>query len=228
MVQKPVSLVAGSTGLVGNLIIKNLCTLPGSIISISRKSNGLLGNVTEKIIDFEDLKKNIINIDEEIDHVYLCLGKRLSTYELVYMPKANRNSFKKVDFDYALSIAEIGLKSGAKSIALVSAIGAEENSLSYYFHIKGKLENSLKKIGYENICIARPGHLLGKRNDFRGYEVPILEGALHIASPIMQGPLKNFRQIEAWRVSEKIVKTMREKEGLSILSYDDFTQINAY
>ena len=222
MVQKPVSLIAGSTGLVGSYILENLSSLPGSVISLSRKSNGLPENVKEKIIDFDDLLKNLIAIDDPIDHVYLSLGKKLSTYELAYMPEANRESFKKIDFNYSLAIAELGLKKGAKSIALVSAIGAEESSINYYFHIKGKLENSLKRIGYDNICIAQPGHLLGKRKDFRGHEIPILESALHLASPLMQGPLKDFRQVQASKVADQIVKVTRENEGLSILTYDDF------
>jgi len=222
MVQKPVSLIAGSTGLVGSYILENLSSLPGSVISLTRKSNGLPENVIEKIIDFDDLLKNLIAIDDPIDHVYLSLGKKLSTYELAYMPEANRESFKKIDFNYSLAIAELGLKKGAKSIALVSAIGAEESSINYYFHIKGKLENSLKRIGYDNICIAQPGHLLGKRKDFRGHEIPILESALHLASPLMQGPLKDFRQVQASKVADQIVKVTRENEGLSILTYDDF------
>ena len=222
MVQKPVSLIAGSTGLVGSHILENLSSLPGSVISLTRKSNALPENVIEKIIDFDDLLKNLITIDEPIDHVYLSLGKKLSTYELAYMPEAKRESFKKIDFNYSLAIAKLGLKKGAKSIALVSAIGAEESSINYYFHIKGKLENSLKRIGYENICIAQPGHLLGKRKDFRGHEIPILEGALHLASPLMQGPLKDFRQVQASKVADQIVKVTRENEGLSILTYDDF------
>ena len=222
MVQKPVSLIAGSTGLVGSHILENLSSLPGSVISLTRKSNALPENVIEKIIDFDDLLKNLITIDEPIDHVYLSLGKKLSTYELAYMPEANRESFKKIDFNYSLAIAELGLKKGAKSIALVSAIGAEESSINYYFHIKGKLENSLKRIGYDNICIAQPGHLLGKRKDFRGHEIPILESALHLASPLMQGPLKDFRQVQASKVADQIVKVTRENEGLSILTYDDF------
>ena len=209
MIQKPVSLIAGSTGLMGSLIIENLTSLSGSVISLTRNSNNLSKDVIEKIINFDDLLKNSIEINESIDHVYLTLGKKLSTYELAYMPEANRESFKKIDYDYSLAIAELGFKKGAKSIALVSAIGAEENSL--------------KRIGYENICIAQPGHLLGKRKDFRGYEIPFLEGALHLASPFMQGPLKDFRQIEASKVADQMVKVTREEEGLSILTYDDFT-----
>ena len=55
-----------------------------------------------------------------------------------------------------------------------------------------------------------------------GYEIPFLEGALHLASPLMKGPLKDFRQVQASNVADQIVKVTRENEGLSILTYDDF------
>ena len=112
---------------------------------------------------------------------------------------------------------------GARSIALVSAVGAQEGSFNYYFHIKGKLENEIRKIGYENICFARPGHLLGERKDFRGYEIPILESGLKIIAPFMKGPLMNFRQIEAKLVAESMVMSLQDKtKGETYLYYEDF------
>ena len=60
MIQKPVSLIAGSTGLMGSLIIENLTSLSGSVISLTRNSNNLSKDVTEKIINFDDLLKNSI------------------------------------------------------------------------------------------------------------------------------------------------------------------------
>ena len=135
------------------------------------------------------------------------------------MQHSARESFKLIDFDYSLSIAKLAYDSGARSIALVSAVGAQEGSFNYYFHIKGKLENEIRKIGYENICFARPGHLLGARKDFRGYEIPILESGLRIAAPFMQGPLMNFRQIEAKQVAESMVMNLQNKKKGRILSY---------
>ena len=132
-------------------------------------------------------------------------------------------SFKKIDFDYPLAIAKLAFQNGAKSIAIVSAIGAKEGSPNYYFHIKGKLENAIREIGFKNVCIAQPSHLLGKRNDFRGHEIPFLEGALNISAPLMQGPLKNFRQIEAERVAKAMILELRKNYGrVKILRYKDF------
>jgi len=224
MPDKPKSLIAGSTGLVGSLLLKDLGSSGEPIVLISRKVNQFVSrNTSEIVINFDDLLSSSFNLNEEIDHVYLCLGKKLFTYELGYMPKKNRNTFKKIDFDYPLAIAKLAFQNGAKSIAIVSAIGAKEGSPNYYFHIKGKLENAIREIGFKNVCIAQPGHLLGKRSDFRGHEIPFLEGALNISAPLMQGPLKDFRQVEAKRVAGAMINELRKDyRRVKILRYKDF------
>ena len=220
----PLSLVAGGTGLVGSHVIKTLSKKKGSQIILARSfSSEIPKNAELQIINFDNLSSNEVRLKNDVNDVYLCLGKKLSTYELGYMRHDHRKSFKLIDLEYPLSVAKLAFENGAKSIALVSAIGAQEGSLNYYFHIKGKLENEIMKIGYENICFARPGHLLGARKDFRGYEVPILESSLRVAAPFMQGPLKNFRQIEAKQVAESMVLNLRsKKKGTSYLCYEDF------
>ena len=228
--ESPLSLVAGGTGLVGSNVIKLLSKKQGAQIILARSFDSEIPqNADLQIIDFDNLGSNKVELKNGIDHVYLCLGKKLSTYELGYMQHSARESFKLIDFDYSLAIAKLAYDSGAKSVALVSAVGAQEGSFNYYFHIKGKLENEIKKIGYENICFARPGHLLGARKDFRGYEIPILESGLRIAAPFMQGPLKNFRQIEARKVAESMVMNLLNKQkGESYLYYEDFLKTEIF
>ena len=222
--ESPLSLVAGGTGLVGSHVIKVLSEKPGAQIILARSFDSEIPQNAElQIINFDSLSSNEVQLKNGIDHVYLCLGKKLSTYELGYMRHGERESFKLIDFYYSLSIAKLAYDYGARSIALVSAIGAKEGSFNYYFHIKGKLENEIKKIGYENMCFARPGHLLGERKDFRGYEIPILESGLRFAAPFMQGPLTNFRQVEAKQVAKSMIKNIRShNKGESYMYYEDF------
>ena len=228
--ESPLSLVAGGTGLVGSHVIKVLSKKSGTQIILARSfESEIPQNAELQIINFDSLSSNKVQLKNGIDHVYLCLGKKLSTHELGYMQHNARESFKLVDFDYSLTIAKLAYDSGARSIALVSAVGAQEGSFNYYFHIKGKLENEIRKIGYENVCFARPGHLLGARKDFRGYEIPILESGLKIAAPFMQGPLMNFRQIEAERVAESMVMNLLNKtRGETYLYYKDFLRTDTF
>ena len=222
-----VSLVAGGTGLVGSHIIRCLSQQSGTQLILARSFDADVPHNAElQIIKFDDLKLKKIKLESRINNVYLCLGKRLATYELLYMQDRSRESFKMIDFDYSLSIAKLAFEAGAKNIAVVSAVGAQEGSSNYYFHIKGKLEEEIKKIGYKNIVIAQPGHLLGERNEFRGYEIPVLEFGLGVAHPLMRGPLKNFRQVEAKKVAAAMVannNTRYSDSGVvKYLTYDDF------
>ena len=228
--ESPLSLVAGGTGLVGSHVIKVLSKKSGTQIILARSfESEIPQNAELQIINFDNLSSNKVQLKNGIDHVYLCLGKKLSTHELGYMQHGARESFKLIDLEYPLSIAKLAYESGARSIALVSAVGAQEGSFNYYFHIKGKLENEIRKIGYKNICFARPGHLLGARKDFRGYEIPILESGLRIAAPFMQGPLMNFRQIEAKQVAESMVVNLQNKKrGESYLFYEDFRKTDTF
>ena len=228
--ESPLSLVAGGTGLVGSHVIKVLSKKSGTQIILARSfESEIPQNAELQIINFDSLSSNKVQLENGIDHVYLCLGKKLSTHELGYMQHNARESFKLIDFDYSLTIAKLAYDSGARSIALVSAVGAQEGSFNYYFHIKGKLENEIRKIGYKNVCFARPGHLLGARKDFRGYEIPILESGLKIAAPFMQGPLMNFRQIEAERVAESMVMNLLDRtKGETYLYYKDFLRTDTF
>ena len=220
----PISLVAGGTGLVGSHVVKILSKKQGTQIILARSfDSDIPENGKLRIINFDDLNSGSVQLESSIDHVYLCLGKKLSSYELGYMQYGSRESFKLIDYQYPLSIAKLGFKNGARSISLVSAVGAHEGSFNYYFHIKGKIENKIKEIGFENICFVRPGHLLGKRKDFRGFEIPFLEMGLRVAAPFMQGPIKNFRQVEARKVAESMVSNTRShKKEESYLYYADF------
>ena len=226
----PTSLVAGGTGLVGSHVINSLSKLHGLQIILVRSFNSEIPNNGElKIINFDDLKSDKVQLRSNIDHVYLCLGKKLLTYELGYMQHASRESFKLIDYEYPLLIAKLAFKNGARSISLVSAVGAQEGSFNYYFHIKGKLENEIKKIGYENICFARPGHLLGQRKDFRGYEIPILETGLRFAAPFMRGSIKNFKQVEAKQVANSMILSTRgQNKGESYIYYEDFLKTEIF
>ena len=228
--ESPLSLIAGGTGLVGSHVIKVLSKKQGTQIILARSfESEIPQNAELQIINFDSLSSNKVQLKSGIDHVYLCLGKKLSTHELGYMQHGARESFKLIDLDYPLSIAKLAYESGARSIALVSAVGAQEGSFNYYFHIKGKLENEIRKIGYKNICFARPGHLLGARKDFRGYEIPVLESGLRFAAPFMQGPFKNLRQIEAKKVAESMVMDLLDKKRReSYLYYEDFLKTETF
>ena len=148
------------------------------------------------------------------------------------MPDKLKNPFYKVDYEYTLNIAKKSLDAGAKSISLVSAIGAKSDSTSFYLKTKGELEEEIKKLPFETINIFQPGHLAGRINWQREKNDPRIDVfAFEIASlffdPFMISGLRKFRSINAKRLAKFIIKKSKENHnGINYMSYNDFTYDN--
>ncbi|MDB2492320.1 hypothetical protein N9X30_02195 [Gammaproteobacteria bacterium] len=216
------SLLVGASGLVGSEILKYLHERDQDITIFTRKP---LHDSTDKHkeinIDFENLN----NFDfPYFDHVYIAIGMKLDTVELIHIKKNKRKEFFRVDHDTIFSIAKKAFDSGARSISVVSAIGADMNSKNFYLQTKGKIENSIKQIGYEKVVFAQPSHLLGSRpNDKIRIEVPIIELGAKIIDPLMIGPLSDLRFIKASCVAKAMINTLNEgSENLTRLKFKDF------
>ena len=142
----------------------------------------------------------------------------------MYIRKSDRDEFIKIDCEYILNIAKKSFQNGAKSIAVVSAIGANKNSKNLYLKTKGIMEKLVKELGFTKTVFAQPSHLLGKRVDenFK-IDVSLIELGGKIFDPLMHGPLTDFRFIDAKYVAKAMVQKMNDSsKGLSVLKYKDF------
>ncbi|MDA8815814.1 NAD-dependent epimerase/dehydratase family protein [Gammaproteobacteria bacterium] len=216
------SLLVGASGLVGSEILKNLNSRDQDITLFTRSPlEHISENTNEISIDFDEI--NNLNFPA-LDHVYIAIGMRLTTFELIHIKNNKRKEFFEVDHDLVYNIAKKAFHVGARSIAIVSAVGADMNSNNFYLQTKGKMENSIKEIGYEKIVYAQPSHLLGSRSNQKvTIEVPIIELGAKILDPLMRGPLSDLRFVKASAVAKKMVETMNESStSHSILKFKDF------
>ena len=216
------SLLVGASGLVGSEILKNLNSRDQDITLFTRSPlEHISENTNEISIDFDAI--NNLNFPA-LDHVYIAIGMRLTTFELIHIKNNKRKEFFEVDHDLVYNIAKKAFDVGARSIAIVSAVGADMNSSNFYLQTKGRMENSIKEIGYEKIVYAQPSHLLGSRSNQKvAIEVPIIELGAKILEPLMRGPLSDLRFVKASAVAKKMVETMNESStSHSILKFKDF------
>ena len=214
------NLLAGSTGFLGNNILKELGFNKSPTLALGRRAiPNLPDNSQELLIDFDNLDQLSFS---EIDHVYLSLG-----YPLIYhnvmglMSTSLKKDFFLVDFTYQLEIAKKAKEAGAKNISLISAVAADTNSWNYYLKTKGLLEEEIIKLGFESTNIFQPGHLTG--NKFR-LDILLADAVSLIFDPFLFGPLKKFRSISAEKLSVAVVKnSLQAKAGINYFDYKDFT-----
>lgn len=156
--------VAGASGLVGGHLIRQLAQDPAykKVVALvrapCRDDWTSLNKVEQWLVDYENL--SALSDAERVDDLFCALGSTTRK-------TPDKAAYHRIDVDYPLEFARLGLKHGARRYALVSAHGASTRSLSIYFKMKGELETSLKTLGYPHLIIARPGLLKGQRNEFR-------------------------------------------------------------
>jgi uncharacterized protein YbjT (DUF2867 family) len=123
-------------------------------------------------------------------------------------------AFRKVDFEYPLAAARLGLRQGARHYLLVSSLGANSESGIFYNRVKGELEDQLRSLGYRAVTIARPSLLLGKRNQFR-----LMERVGMVIGELVVG---RYRPVQAEAVAKSLVTAARiDAPGLHIIESEE-------
>jgi uncharacterized protein YbjT (DUF2867 family) len=193
-------LLAGATGLVGRACLKRLLDEPtvGRVITLVRRWSAddavtLLNThkLDVRVIDFEHLRENASF--EGVDAVVSALGTTVRR-------AGSQDRFRRVDFEYPLTLARLGLARSVKHFLLVSAVGASSTSRFFYNRIKGQLEDALLALPYRSITIVRPSTLLGERAEFRFGEEMVKRFAWALP--------EKYRPVHAWDVSATLVQAV--------------------
>jgi len=215
------AILVGASGLIGKHVSSLLINNKTNQIQLNRKSLEVMSEAVEEVIvDLKD--ENSFRGFLNADCIYITTGTRLTLMQLLHIKNKDRLSFLEVDFEMPLRIARAAYEKGVKKIALVSAIGANKKSNNFYLKTKGMLEEEILNMGFDKVVIARPGHLLGKRDLPTPKEVKIYELIFKIASPLMVSVLRKYRNIKAESVANSLISSVNEmRNGCVILEYED-------
>lgn len=114
--------------------------------------------VESHVVDFERLDDAAEYF--RVTHIACALGTTIKQ-------AGTQERFRRVDHDYPLAAARLGLREGAQHFLLVSALGANAHSRIFYSRVKGEVEDAIRALPYRSVTIARPSLLLGERAEFR-------------------------------------------------------------
>ena len=208
-----ISLVVGGTGLVGSHVLKQLALVEECPVAIlRRRPNDLPDNVKAIEVDFDEL---LTSGDlPQCDHLYLCLGTTIKT-------AGSQTAFRNVDFNYCLGIAQMAAKSGASVISLVSSVGADANSKSFYLRTKGQLEEAIKSLNFSSINIYRPGLLIGERQEKRSAE-KVGQLLSKVIDPLLVGSLSKYRSVKGEVLAQTMVKQAKGDDGVHYFHFKEF------
>lgn len=214
------AIIAGATGLVGNYLLQVL--LFGDeydeVVVVTRRKLPLVHDKLEQlVIDFDHLH----DVSAEITGhaVFSCLGT-------IRSKSPDPQQYRKIDHQYPLQLAHIAKQNGVEQFHVISAVGANTNSMFAYTKLKGELEADLKKVQLPALHIYQPSLLVGDRKEQQRPMESFLFGLIKVVDPILIGSLKKYRSINASTVANAMFrKSLSGESGTFTYTTDKIKEI---
>ncbi|MFZ4403733.1 MAG: NAD(P)H-binding protein [Pseudobdellovibrionaceae bacterium] len=161
-------ILIGSTGLVGQEVLKLLLADPSILEVVTPARHGQSIHSKQKLIIYDYEKNENAEEFKNADVVICTLGTTMKKAK-------SKPNFKKVDYDYPLNFANLAKKNGTRHFILNSSMGASAKSPIFYSKIKGEIEESIRALNFDKYSIIRPGLIGGERSEFRLFEIITLK-----------------------------------------------------
>lgn len=195
-------IIAGGTGLVGKEVMAKLVSQPSieTLYSLSRRTITGIEDTNNKIVPLLDAALTIHDWDDQqpIPRVgFICLGTTLKQ-------AGSKDALRKIDVELVCKVAQQMKMIGVKRIAVVSSLGAKASSSSHYLACKGHMEKNIERMGFEEVVFARPGPLVGQRENPRTDE-KVVQTLSKVIRPLMLGKLANFIPVHAQDVAKAMI-----------------------
>lgn len=189
-------IIAGSSGLVGQEVVKQLLIDPmcKEIILLVRKATDMKHEkIKEIIFDFTAHEYNLENIHADV--MIICIGTTMRNAK-------SKSAFEEVDLHIPVKLGRLAQKLNIEHLSVISALGAHAKSTFFYNRVKGKMESQLISMNFPHLTIVRPSLLIGDRDEFRLGER--FAEKLYKALPSIYP--KKYQPVEASSVANTLIK----------------------
>lgn len=193
----------GASGLVGKEIIRQLTEQPEltELTLILRRPLGYYQNIKTKellINDFNNLRAELEG--KLFADVFICaLGTTMKT-------AGGKESFRKVDYDFVVEFARIAQNNGVQKLIIVSAKGANPESIFFYNRIKGEMEKAVRNEFSRHLIFLRPGLLVGLERTENRFGERLSVQLYEFIKPILPSSLNKELATDVLELANKIVQ----------------------
>ena len=213
--QQQHAIVLGATGATGRALVQQLLEHPafGSVTIFVRKAPALT---------HEKLKVHVIDFSKLQTYKNLIVGDVLfSALGTTRKDAGSKAKQYEVDYTYQYEFAKMALNNGVDHYALVSSYGADETSMFFYLKIKGALEEAIKKLSFQSICIYQPPSLIRQPDLLR----PAEKRAIWMLKKLSRiGILRSQQPLSVETLAEKmIVEAVQDTRGVKVFLPKDIT-----
>jgi uncharacterized protein YbjT (DUF2867 family) len=190
------ALIIGATGATGKDLVNVLLQDPNytEVVIFVRRAGGMVHpKLSEVLTDFDKLEEVAGQIKGDV--CFSCLGTTLQA-------AGTKDKQWHIDYEIPLQFAGIARRQGVPRMVLLSAYGASIKSNVFYSRMKGKLEEDMASLAFEQYIIFKPGMLLRKDTDRSGER--IMGRVLSFLNSL--GIIRKFRPLPTALLAEKLAR----------------------
>ena len=212
------AIILGGTGLTGGILLNKL-------LADSTYSKIKLFSRSSADVKSEKLEQYLINLfqlenykeDFTGDVVFCCIGTTAAKTK-------DSAKYKQIDYGIPVKAAKIAKENKIDTFVVMSSMGADVTSNTFYSQIKGEMERDVLKQKIKNTYILRPSLIGGDREEFRLGE-RIGKGIMSVLNPLFVGGLKKYKMIHPEDIASCMQSLAKSKNNQTIFSSDEIVEI---
>ena len=208
------AILAGATGLVGSGCLRLLLGDPAYDRVVALVRHPLTETdprLDVRVIDFEQLGGIDLPADADI---FCALGTTIRK-------AGSQAAFRQVDYEYSRALALRGAAFHARQFALISSVGANAESGSFYLRVKGETERAITVLPFHAVHIFRPSILMGARAESRPAERAGI-ALTRLFEFALAGGLRKYRAMPAEVLAAAMLAAARQAQaGAHMYHYDE-------
>lgn len=216
----------GATGAVGRNVLAEALRSPAfsTVTTLGRRKADVAegeappGKLTEHVVDLERPASYRALVEEQTAAI-CTLGVGQPT-------KSTREEVWKVEIDYVMGFAAVCKDAGVRHFSLMTSVGSDARSRSYYLRLKGTQEDRVKALGFERTSLFRPSLLITPQNRYGASQAMFLAiwPKLHW---MLAGPLRRYRGIRVEDLGRAIAidAAVDAPDGIAIYEWDGFQRM---
>jgi uncharacterized protein YbjT (DUF2867 family) len=214
------AILFGASGFIGSCLVLDLLDNKDykQVSVVVRRTLGINHPKLKELIgDYHTL--HLLKESIDADEIFITLGTTKAK-------TPDQDQYYQIDHDYPVEAAKIALEAGAKSVFVVTAVGANANSNISYIRTKGETERDIISLNFEHTSIFRPSMIMGERKESRKFEKTLIK-VWGFINPLLIGrSLKKYRGITGQDIATSMMNAAKDpKEKVKIFHWQEMADL---
>jgi uncharacterized protein YbjT (DUF2867 family) len=139
--------------------------------------------------------------------------------------KASKEEFIKIDKTAVLDFATACKQAGVRHFQLLSSVGADAASRSFYLRTKGELNDAISALDFERTSFFQPSMILTPTNRY-GFSQGLMLAVWPALSTALVGGLSKFRGIKVETLGRAIANNaFTTGQGVEVLQWEGINRL---